>query len=75
MCSAAVQVTDLRLLTHLGNNFGSPVFWQLEFWHRALSAYGIPAMEFWQIEFWQWNFGIQYFGNAYNLAFKNLSVF
>ena len=49
----------------------SPVFWQLEFWHRALSAYGIPAMEFWHIEFWQWNFDIQYFGNAYNLAYQD----
>ena len=53
------------------SNFDSPVFWQLEFWHRALSAYGNLAMELWRIEFQQWNFGIQYFGNAYNLAYQD----
>ena len=53
-----LEICDLNLFFQfsivkldLGLNKDSPVFWQLEFRHRALSAYGILAMEFWHIEF------------------------
>ena len=35
---------------------GRTVFRQLEFWPRALLAYGILATEFWHMEFHQFNF-------------------